>query len=569
MDNQRVFIWLAVAIAAWLNYDVYQRDYGAPATPAAQVAEAVATAETTHPLPQPAAPAAAADAKAADGAPANPVSPPTGTAEAASEEPAQTVHVRTDVLDVDLSNRGGEVLRADLLNYPQRKDNPDLKVRLFDATSAAQRFVFQSGLLAAAGASAPDAKARYTVPATEYLLTDGTDTLTIPFTWTANGVTVVKTFTLHRGHYAVEVRYDIRNDGPAPFTASLFGELIRHYEPVSRSMWNPETYAYRGPAFYSGAKYQKINVEKPADSPLPATPVQGGWAAAMQHHFVAVFVPKADAPFQYAFDYSHGEYAFSAVGSPTTVAPGSSGSVDATLYVGPKLKTELEAVAPSLTYTNDYGVYLTLLARPLFWLLSTVHRLVGNWGLAIILSTFIIKLLFYKLAETSGRSMARMRNLQPRMKDLQERYKDNREELGKHMMELYKKEKINPLLGCLPMLVQIPVFIAFYWVLLESVEMRQAPFMLWIQDLSSRDPLFILPAIMGLGMYAQFKLNPAPPDPMQAKIFAFMPVVMTATMAFFPAGLVLYWITNTGLSILQQWRINKLVEAETAHRARH
>ena len=247
-------------------------------------------------------------------------------------------------------------------------------------------------------------------------------------------------------------------------------------------------------------------------------------------------------------------------------AVGGSADFKETLFIGPKLQDQLVAIAPDLDRTADYGTYLTVLARPLFWMLAQVHKIVGNWGFTIIIVTFLIKLCFYPLAQTSGRSMARMRGLAPRMKAIQERYKDDREQLGKQMMELYKREKVNPLAGCLPIVVQIPVFIAFYWVLLESVEMRQAPFLLWVQDLSTKDPYFVLPAIMGAAMFGQYKLNPAPPDPMQAKVFMFMPLVMTVMMAFFPAGLVLYWITNTGLSIAQQWRINKLVEDEDKER---
>jgi YidC/Oxa1 family membrane protein insertase len=289
--------------------------------------------------------------------------------------------------------------------------------------------------------------------------------------------------------------------------------------------------------------------------------VAGGWAAALQHHFVAVVVPEPTAPTDYALAVKDKDFQLRVTGPVREIAPGASADFKETLFVGPKLQEQLTATAPKLELTADYG-RLTIIAQPLFWLLSQVHRIIGNWGFTIIFVTFLIKLAFYPLAQTSGRSMAKMRSLAPRMKDLQERYKDDREGLGRQMMELYKREKVNPLAGCLPIVVQIPVFISFYWVLLESVEMRQAPFMLWIQDLSIRDPFFVLPAIMGGAMFGQYKLNPAPPDPMQAKVFAFMPLVMTATMAFFPAGLVLYWITNTGLSIAQQWRINKIVEAE-------
>jgi YidC/Oxa1 family membrane protein insertase len=243
------------------------------------------------------------------------------------------------------------------------------------------------------------------------------------------------------------------------------------------------------------------------------------------------------------------------------VPAGGQATIDDRLFVGPKLQAQLEQAGPRLELTADYGK-LTILAQPLFWLLDQVHGLVANWGWSIIIVTLLIKLVFYKLAETSGRSMAKMRTVAPRLKAIQERYKEDREGQAKAMMELYKKEKINPVAGCLPMLVQIPFFLAFYWVLLESVEMRQAPFFGWIQDLSSRDPFFVLPLLMGVAMYGQFKLNPAPPDPVQAKVFAFMPVIMTVMFMWFPAGLVLYWLTNTVLSIAQQWKINRLVEAE-------
>jgi YidC/Oxa1 family membrane protein insertase len=257
-----------------------------------------------------------------------------------------------------------------------------------------------------------------------------------------------------------------------------------------------------------------------------------------------------------------GSHALLTYRGPLKAIPdGTTGRFEETLFVGPKLQAQLETVGPRLELTADYGK-LTILSQPLFWLLEKVYGFVGNWGWAIIIVTFLLKLLFYKLTETSGRSMAKMRTIAPRIKSIQERYKDDREQLAKQMMEIYKREKINPVAGCLPILVQIPVFLAFYWVLLESVEMRQAPFMLWIQDLSSKDPYFILPILMGVAMYGQFKLNPAPPDPMQAKIFAFMPVIMTVMMAWFPSGLVLYWLTNTLLSIAQQWKINKVVEAE-------
>jgi YidC/Oxa1 family membrane protein insertase len=293
--------------------------------------------------------------------------------------------------------------------------------------------------------------------------------------------------------------------------------------------------------------------------------VSNGWLAALQHHFVSAIVPPRGAPWQYALSVQNDQYLLSATGPLATVAPGASSQIDTQLFVGPKLQSQLAATSPELGRVADYN-HLYMLAQPLFWLLAKVHALTGNWGVAIILVTFLLKLLFYPLSEASGRSMAKMKTLQPRIKSLQENYKDDREKLGKAMMELYQREKINPVAGCLPIIIQIPVFLAFYWVLLESVEMRQAPFGLWIHDLSSRDPYFILPAIMAAAMFVQYKLNPAPPDPVQAKVFMIMPLVMSVTFAFFPAGLVLYWVTNTILGIAQQWNINRRIGAAIAAR---
>jgi YidC/Oxa1 family membrane protein insertase len=293
--------------------------------------------------------------------------------------------------------------------------------------------------------------------------------------------------------------------------------------------------------------------------------VRNGWVAALQHHFVSAIVPPRDGTYRFTLNVAGTQYLLAATGPGQTIAPGASGSFSDTLFVGPKLQSQLEATAPELDRVADYG-RLWFLARPLFLALAFVHGLTGNWGVAIIAVTFLLKLLFYPLSEASGRSMARMKTLQPRIKNLQETYADDREKLGRAMMELYKREKINPVAGCLPIIIQIPVFIAFYWVLLESVEMRQAPFAFWIHDLSARDPWFILPAIMAVAMFVQYKLNPAPPDPVQAKVFMIMPLAMSVTFAFFPAGLVLYWVTNTVLSIAQQWNINRRIAAVVAAR---
>jgi YidC/Oxa1 family membrane protein insertase len=292
--------------------------------------------------------------------------------------------------------------------------------------------------------------------------------------------------------------------------------------------------------------------------------ITGGWLAALQNHFVAAIVPHEGASYQYSLKKQGHQFLLSATGAVQQLAPGGSATQSERLFVGPKLQAQLQSAGPQLYRVADYGK-LTIIAQPLFSLLNFSHTLVGNWGFAIMLATLVLKLIFYPLSEASGKSMAKMKTLAPRLKNLQETYKDDREKLAKAQMELYKKEKVNPAAGCLPMLIQLPVFLAFYWVLFESVEMRQAPFMGWIQDLSSRDPFFILPVLMAAANFTQFKLNPqVGTDPMQQKIFMLMPLVMSATLAFFPSGLVLYWVTNTVLGILQQWNINRRIAAVAA-----
>ena len=411
------------------------------------------------------------------------------------------------------------------------------------------------------GRPEPTHLAMFSTPATEYRLAPGQQELRVPLTWTdGQGVTVMKTYVFRPGKYYVDVVYDVQNASGEEWKAASYLQFARHVYPQSRSMFDVESYAYRGPAIYDGQKYRKLDIEDDEDSVYKQN-FANGWMAEMQHHFVTAAVPPEGESYDFSLQKEGTHSLITYRGPLKSVPAGASATFTEKLFVGPKLQEQLKTVGPRLELTADYGK-LTILSQPLFWLLEKVHSFVKNWGLAIIIVTILLKLLFYKLTETSGRSMAKMRAIAPRIKNIQERYKDDREQLAKQMMEIYKREKINPVAGCLPILVQIPVFLAFYWVLLESVEMRQAPFFGWIQDLSSKDPFFILPILMGVAMFGQFKLNPAPPDPMQAKMFAFMPVIMTVMMAWFPAGLVLYWLTNTLLSIAQQWNINRVVEAE-------
>ena len=326
-------------------------------------------------------------------------------------------------------------------------------------------------------------------------------------------------------------------------------------------MFDVDTYSFQGPIIYDGEKSDKLDRDDLLSDGAVSFKSAAGWTGSIQHHFLSVIVPERGAEQNYRVAIRDNRITSSALGATRSVAAGDSTLFTSTAFVGPKLQSQLEQIDETLKLTVDYG-WLTILSQPMFWLLSLIHGVVANWGLAIIGVTLIIKLVFYKLTESSGRSMAKMRQIQPRMKALQERYKDDRQALSQAMMDLYKREKVNPAAGCLPILVQMPFFLAFYWVLLESVEMRQAPFALWITDLSTRDPYFILPLIMGAAMLAQQKLNPAPADPVQAKVMQIMPIMFTVFFAFFPSGLVLYWVTNTLLSILQQWKINRVVEAE-------
>jgi YidC/Oxa1 family membrane protein insertase len=557
--NLRLYLWAALAMVCFYDYQAWMHDY-APETTAAAPAANAAThaapsgADLGNRIPETPQASASSEPVAADAGVG--AAPPAVPADAG----APLVHVRTDVLDLDISTRGGTLTRVDLPAYPKVKGEA-APVRLENHDDPQSLYELQSGLTGPAGGAYPTQLGTYQSAKADYVL-DGASELSVPLTWSEGGVSVTKTFVFRRGSYRIDVDYEVHNGGSTPWQARPYAQILRNDPRTKRSMFNVESYAFHGPALYDGTKYRKLDTADAADSHL-SLEVRDGWVAALQHHFVSAIVPPRGAPWHFGLGVSGDQYLLSATGPEQTVAAGSAAQFSATLFAGPKLQGQLEATAPELGRVADYG-RLWFLAQPLFRALSFVYRLTGNWGVAIILVTLLLKLLFYPLSEASGRSMAKMKTLQPRIKNLQETYAEDREKLGRAMMELYKREKINPVAGCLPIIIQIPVFLAFYWVLLESVEMRQAPFALWIHDLSSRDPLFILPAIMAVAMFVQYKLNPAPPDPVQAKVFMIMPLVMSATFAFFPAGLVLYWVTNTVLSIAQQWNINRRIGALVA-----
>jgi len=565
--NPRILLWVALAFVLYLNYEAWTRDYAPPppavtapgaangtgslgnAVPQAPATAAVEAPSSAPPTASPSTPAAAPASVATPGAPSASEFSATGP----------KVHVRTDVLDLDIALQGGTLERADLLRYPKIKGQEEL-VRLMN-TAPETLYLLQGGLFGPGGTMRPTHLANFTSPQNEYQLGDASE-LRVPFTWTdGNGVTVTKTFIFHPGSYRIDLQYDVDNRSSMPWQAAPYAQLHK-VEPMTKRSFittNVENYAYHGPAIRDGAKYEKLPITDSDNGKLDIK-VKDGWIAALQHHFVGAVVPPSNETYDLTLRVQGQEYVLAAQGAMTTFAPGQTSKISQTLFVGPKLQAQLEKTGTELDRVADYGK-LYFLAWPLFWLLSRVHTLFGNWGAAIITVTFLLKLVFYPLSETSGRSMAKMKLLGPRIKTLQESYKDDREKLGRAMMDLYKREKVNPVAGCVPMLLQIPVFLAFYWVLLESVEMRQAPFVGWINDLSSRDPFFVLPIIMAGAMFAQYKLNPAPPDPVQAKVFMIMPFAMSVMFAFFPAGLVLYWVTNTLLTIAQQWNINRRIEA--------
>jgi YidC/Oxa1 family membrane protein insertase len=544
MDNLRVVLWVALLGLLWITAQTWQRHF---APPVATPPSADGTVTSAPPMAgSPSLPSLAEPAQA-----------PAAAEPVAASKP-RLVSVSTDVLEGAIDLAGGDLRFAVLPAYPVHKDQPDVPVRLLSGDTA-DYFVFQTGLRAADGQPEPNHLANYSSAAESYNMTD--DELLVPLTWSSgNGVIVEKIFRFRRGRYDVDMEYRIRNGSATPYRAAEYLQIQRLHQPPEQSMFDVETYSYVGPLAYDGEAYRKLDVDDLATAPFSQA-VAGGWFAAIQHHFLVAAVPPASEVWTYDGRFSDGRFQVSAIGPLQTVPVAGTLSLSSRLFVGPKIQAQLAETAPDLDLTVDYGK-LTLLAQPLFWLLQQVHDFVGNWGLSIIIVTLLIKLVFYKLTETSGRSMARMRTLAPRMKALQERHKDDRQALSQAMMDLYKREKVNPAAGCLPMLVQIPFFIAFYWVLLESVEMRQAPFALWITDLSSRDPYFVLPLLMGAAMWFQQKLNPAPPDPVQAKVMQLMPVMFTGFFAFFPSGLVLYWLTNSVLSIAQQWRINKVLGAD-------
>jgi YidC/Oxa1 family membrane protein insertase len=555
MDNQRLLVWGLFGFLAWITYQTWVEQY-APKPAAVVQAEQVETpaiADLESDLPALSAPSdGQLDAPAAIGAETPDIQTNTPS--------APTIRVTTDVLDIEISTRGGTLQSAVLSNYPVAKDQPNTLVSLL-GTDGANFGSIQTGLRALGDGDEATHEAIFSSSQTSYEL-GSAEEIIVPLTWQgANGVNVEKRFRFTRGAYAIAIEQIVNNRGESVWSGADYAQIKRVSKAQERSMFDVDSYSFMGPIVYNGEKSEKLNRDDLMDDGAYSFKATNGWLGAIEHHFLSAIIPQRDTNRAYTVSVRGERSTASVIGPAEAVVPGAAKTFTTIVFVGPKMQSQLEQIDETLKLTVDYG-WLTIISQPLFWLLNFVFNYVGNWGVAIILVTFLIKLAFYKLTESSGRSMAKMRNLQPRMKALQDRYKDDKPALSQAMMELYKREKVNPAAGCLPILIQMPFFLAFYWVLLESVEMRQAPFALWITDLSTKDPYFILPLIMGAAMFTQQKLNPAPADPVQAKVMQIMPIMFTGFFAFFPSGLVLYWVTNTLLSIAQQWKINKVVEQE-------
>ncbi|MBZ4200282.1 MAG: membrane protein insertase YidC [Methylotenera sp.] len=467
---------------------------------------------------------------------------------------AQRIRVTTDLYQAEIESTGGDLRKLELLKH-RAADNEKSNFILMDDAAKPMTYVAQSGLL---GTDLPTHNAVFTSAATSYQLQDGQDALEVRLSWANNGVTVDKIYTFHRNKYAIDVNYEIHNNSAASISPTVYYQIVHDNESNQGSALMP---TFTGGSYYTEiTKFKKLSFSDMEKEPLKLSS-KDGWVGLLQHYFVSAWIPKEglDREF-YTEKLNEHMYRIGTKSALNSIAPGASLTIPARFFSGPQIKHDLIATAPGLEYTVDYGM-LTIVAAPLFWVLSKIHTLVNNWGVAIILLTLLIKAAFYPLSAKSYRSMAQMRELAPRLEALKQKFGDDRQKMQMAMMDIYRTEKINPMSGCLPILIQIPVFISLYWMLLGSVELRHAPFIGWIQDLSAVDPYYILPIIMGLSMIIQTKLNPKPTDPIQAKVMTWMPVVFSVFFFFFPAGLVLYWVVNNIISIWQQWYVNKTIHA--------
>ena len=473
---------------------------------------------------------------------------------------ARLVKVTTDTVEVVIDTLGGDIVQVKLLNHLTKMSEDGGEPFTLLTRSSKNEYIAQSGLIGKNGTDTREGRGVYTASSSEFVLESGQPTLNVDLTLNQNGVRLVKRFSFNRSDYVIGVSYLINNSSYDPWEATFYGQIKRDsHEPLVESSGGVSPYlgAALREADKNFAKHDFSDIE---DASVK-TSIEGGWVAMVQHYFISAWIPPADQQNNFSLRKLSGQdvYLMGFTGEKITVPAGAYGEYKAQFYVGPKDQDKLEALAEYLDLTVDYG-FLWMLAKPIFAAMKYIHELVGNWGWSIILLTVCIKVLLYPLSAASLRSMAKMRSLQPKMESLKETYGDDRQKMSQELMALYKKEKVNPAGGCFPMLLQMPVFLSLYWVLLESVEIRHSPWIFWIQDLSAKDPYFILPLVMGASMLLMQKMQPMPTDPTQAMVMKVMPIAFTFFFMIFPSGLVLYWTVNNLLSMLQQWYVNRQLE---------
>ena len=542
MDTQRLILFFVFSFSLLLLWEAWQKETRPQPVPAAS-----APATQGVPTPSTAKPAAQPEAARAQGVPSGPA--------AAESRQGERLRVQTDTMIAQIDTQGGDIVYVELL---QHKDTLDQKKNLV-LLGPDHRYAAQSGLI---GNGLPNHKTVFTARGKDFSLAQGQDKLEVRLEASGgDGVTVTKILTFHRASYLIDITHEIRNGGKTPLASHAYFQLTRDGKPPAGDPHMVQTFT--GVAVYTEQeKFQKVSfgdIDK-GKAPYPKN-ADNGWIAMVQHYFVSAWLPAQKTPREFYTRKISDDLYTAGLIVPVAVDAGGTARVSVPIYAGPEEQDKLKAIAPGLELVVDYG-WLTVIAVPLFWVLKFFHGWTGNWGLAIILLTVMIKLLFFPLSAASYRSMAKMKLVTPKLMKIREQYADDKMKQNQAMMELYKTEKINPLGGCLPIVVQIPVFIALYWVLLASVELRHAPFYLWITDLSAEDPYYVLPALMMGSMLIQTKMNPTPPDPVQAKVMMIMPFVFGVMFFFFPSGLVLYWLVNNILSIAQQWQITRMIEGK-------
>lgn len=564
MDIQRIVLFAGLAVVSYMMVLAWNEDYHQPQTTQVteqRTSETGQTSDTSSASPTSQRAADEEFSTPEQGAYGN-----TGSADSPTRVSEQLITVTTDVLQLKIDPVGGNIVEAAMLQYDQEL-NSKAPLKLLE-NSANRIYMLESGMIGRDGfdSSRNDGTPEYSTAASSYSLGENQDVLSVDLTITNDsGVTVTKQYQFSRDSYEINVRYLIDNQSSDAWQGNFTGKIIRDQSADPTAQNSMGIQAFLGLVVSTPEDpYEKYDFSDLNETPIKKS-VSDGWLAFLQHYFLTAWIPEPGQTHQFQTNQRNNLYVMGFVSPATVVEPGQTGEVGAKAYIGPKIIDRLETVAPNLDRTVDFG-FLFFIALPLFMILDWFHGIVGNWGVAIILLTVLVKGVFFHLSATSYRSMARMRAVAPQLTRLKELYGDDRQRMSQEMMGLYKREKINPLGGCLPILVQMPVFISLYWALFESVQLRHAPFVLWINDLSVMDPYFILPILMGASMFIQMSLNPTPPDPMQAKIMKMMPIVFTVFFLWFPAGLVLYWLTNNILSIAQQWYITRKIEAEVASR---